>query len=339
MAATPTPKPSRRSSLDLVIVLVLILVLVGVTLVSGRARRQAGSAAPAALTAVAQPDVQRLVLPEQVGYRELAAFAFPDKIRAVAVGPDDHLFVSTGFFIVELGADGTEVRRFELQTAAGCLAVVGDLAYLGCGDHLELLALADGKITAWPSVGADAFLVSVAVSRDLVIAGDAGRRRFVRWRLDGTSLPEITPPAPPTDKGVSASVPTTYFDLAADPDGTFWATDVGSFGVVHFDGEGRHLGRFGKGSAAIEDFGSCCNPAQIALAPGGLLVTVEKKPDLVKTYRRDGTFASVVAGPKAFQDKTFVPDVAADAKGRIVLVDPKAKSLRRFEPKTEAPAP
>jgi len=132
-------------------------------------------------------------------------------------------------------------------------------------------------------------------------------------------------------------VPGTYYDIAAAPDGTFWATEAGAFGLLHFDADGRHLGRFGKGSPAIEDFGGCCNPTHVASAAGGLLVTVEKKPDLVKTYRDDGQFISVVAGPKAFQPKTFVADVAADSRGRIVLVDPKAKSVRVFEPKPAEP--
>jgi hypothetical protein len=330
MPDTPSAPRRRKSSLDLVVILLLVGGLVAVTLLAARARRKAGDAVPAALAA---PDEeQRLVLPEQIGYSEVVSITFPDKVRAVAVGPDDHIFVSVGFFIVELGPDGKEQRRFELQTAANSLAATAGKLYLGCADHIDVLTLADGSHTAWPSVGANAMLTSVAVGPEAIFAGDAGGRRFIRWKHDGTLLGEITPPPPP-NKGVSATVPSTYFDIAAAADGTFWATEPGLFGLVHFSADGASLGRFGKGSAAIEDFGGCCNPSQVATAPGGLLVTVEKKPDLVKTYREDGSFDRVVAGPKAFQPKTFVPDVAADSKGRILIVDPKAKSVRIFAPK------
>ena len=334
MADTPAAPHRRRSSLDLMVVLLLVAGLTAVTMLAGRARRKAGPDAPAAIAAPSEE--QRLVLPEQIGYSEVAPVPFQEKVRAVAAGPDDHLFASVGFFIVDLSPDGKEQRRFELQAAVNCLAAKDGKLYLGYADHIEVLTLADGKRTPWPSLGTDAMLTSVAVGDGVIFAGDAGRRRFVRWKVDGTLLGEITPPPPP-NKAVAASVPSTYFDVTAAADGTFWATEPGLFGLAHFAADGAAIGRFGKASPAIEDFGGCCNPAQVASAPGGLLVTVEKKPDLVKTYRGDGTFAQVVAGPKASQPKTFVADVAADSRGRIVMVDPKEKSLRIFEPKAGVP--
>ncbi len=334
MADAPATPRRRKSSLDLAVILLLVAGLTGVTMLAARARRKAGDAAPAAIAAPSEE--QRLVLPEQIGYTEVAPIAFPEKVRAVAAGADGHLFVSVGFAIVDLGPDGKEQRRFELQAAVNCLATRAGTLYLGYADHLELLTLADGRRTAWPSLGTDAMLSAVAVSADVVFAGDAGRRCFVRWKADGTPLGEITPPPPP-NKGVSAAVPSTYFDVAAAADGSFWATEPGLFGLVHLSADGAAIGRFGKASPAIADFGGCCNPAQVATAPGGLLVTVEKKPDLVKTYRDDGTFVHVVAGPKAFQPKTFIPDVAVDSRGRVVIVDPKAKSVRIFEPKAAQP--
>lgn len=334
---TPNPGPAdgrRRSPLDLVVVIVLIAVLAGITMMAGRARRSSAKTAPAAATPAEEP--QRLVLPEQVGYVELAPIVLPERIRAVAVGPDDHLFVSAGFSVLELDPVGKEVRRFDVQTAASCLAAAGGRLYMGCSDHVEVITLENGSKSVWPTAGAGAFLVSLAVSPAVIVAGDSGLRRFHRWNLDGTPLAEVaTPPGAGTT--ANATVPSTYYDIAAAADGTFWGTEAGHFGLVHTDAQGQNLGRFGKGSPAIEDFGGCCNPTQVATAPGGLLVTVEKKPDLVKAYRTDGSLACVVAGPKAFQAKTFVPDVAADSRGRVMLVDPKAKAVRIFEPKATTP--
>jgi hypothetical protein len=339
MAETPAPPARKKSSLDLVVVLLLVAAFVGLVMASGRARRRAATAGSessaagiAAALAPANEEPQRLVLPEQVGYSESIPLSFQEKVRAVAVGPEDAIFASVGFFVMEFSADGKERRRFEMQAAVNCLAVADGKVYLGHADHVAVLSLADGSRTAWPSQGEKAMLSSIACTPAMVLVGDAGLRRFTRWRPDGTLLGEITPP-PPEGKNVVPNVPSTYFDVAAAADGTFWATEPGRFGLVHFDAEGATLGRFGKGSEAIEDFGGCCNPSHVAAAPGGLLVTVEKKPDLVKTYRSDGAFAAVVAGPKAFQAKTFVAGVAADSRGRILVIDPKARSIRIFEPK------
>lgn len=325
----------RRSPLDLVVVAALLAGLAAVTILAGRSRPSTGPAAAAAGAPL--DDVERRVLPEQVGYREGVALHFEEKVRAVAVGPGDRLFVSVGFTVVEIGDDGSPRGRFELTSAAGCLAATAERLYLGCGDHIEVIDLADGTRTAWPSPAEGAFLTAVAVGQDVVIAGDAALRRFHRWRRDGTSLTPVVPDTATPIADATAGVPGTYYDIAAAPDGTFWATEAGAFGLVHLDAEGRRLGRFGKGSPAVEDFGGCCNPTHVASAPGNLLVTVEKKPDLVKAYRDDGQFVSVVAGPKAFQPKTFIADVAADSRGRILLVDPKAKSVRVFEPKPAEP--
>jgi hypothetical protein len=250
----------------------------------------------------------------------------------VAVGADDRLYVSAGFQVIEFSAEGKEQRRHEMQAAVNCLAAVPGKLYLGHAGHVEVLSLADGSRVAWPSQGENAMLSSIAVTATTVVLGDAGLRRFTRWTPDGSLLGEVTP-LPPEGKSVVPTVPSTYFDVSVAADGTFWATEPGRFGLVHFDADGKTLGRFGKGSEAIEDFGGCCNPSHLAAAPGGLLVTVEKKPDLVKVYRDDGTFVSVVAGPKAFQAKTFIPGVAVDSRGRVLVVDPKAKSVRIFEPK------
>jgi|GEM_PF-2172951 len=343
MAETPAPPKPRRSSLDLLVVLLLIVGLAALVFATGRARRRAAAAAAAtpatspagqvaAALAPAADEPQRVVMPEQVGYREVSPLPLQEKVRAVAVGPGDAVFVSAGFAVIEFGPDGKERRRFEVKAAVNCLAAIEGKLYLGHADHVAILALADGARTEWPSQGPNAMLSSIAVTPTVVVVGDAGQRRFTRWTPDGTLQGEISPP-PPEGKSVVASVPSTYFDVTAAADGTFWATEPGRFGLVHFDAEGKLLGRLGKGSEAIEDFGGCCNPSHVAAAPGGLLVTVEKKPDLIKTYHDDGTFASVVAGPKAFQAKTFVSGAAADSRGRVLVVDPKAKAIRVFEPK------
>jgi hypothetical protein len=337
--APPAPPAGRKSSLDLVVVLLLIGALVGLVMAVGRARRKAAAAHPetaAARLATALAPVgeesQRLVLPEQIGYSEGASLTFQEKVRAVAVGPGDSLFASVGFAVLELGPDGKERRRFDMQSAVNCLATADGKLYLGHADHVEVLLLADGSRTPWPAQGQDAMISGIAVTPAVVMVADGGLRRFTRWSPDGALLGEIRPP-PPDGKGAVATVPSPHFDVTAAADGTFWATDPGRFGLVHFDAEGKALGRFGKGSEAIEDFGGCCNPTHLAAGPGGLLVTVEKKPALVKTYRTDGTFVCVVAGPKAFQAKTFVAGAAVDARGRVLIIDPKAKSIRSFEPK------
>ena len=110
------------------------------------------------------------------------------------------------------------------------------------------------------------------------------------------------------------------------PDGTLW-----SF--------------WGESSATIEGFFGCCNPAHIAVLPDGRIVTAEKGLLRVKVFAPDGTFDGVVAGPSQLDshgqvegqelaDHEFTAvDLAADSRGRVLVLDRNAGRVRVFEEK------
>ena len=72
-------------------------------------------------------------------------------------------------------------------------------------------------------------------------------------------------------------------------------------------------------------------------------MTAEKGIPRVKVYSADGQFESVVAGPEQFlptptassetrpEHRLKVLDVAADSKGRVLVLDPNARNVRIFE--------
>ncbi len=326
----------RRTNIDLIAVVGLIVILVAGAFLASRSSRERAAAAVAVATG-SVPTGRRIFDPALLRYREVKSVTPEEsRLRGLAVGPDDHLFVSAGFAVIEYDRDGSEARRFELTTAARCLAVSvdGTKLFLGAGDRIEVLTLNDGERTSWPVLAEDAFVSSVAAGSEGVLVGDTGNRKLWGLDLDGNVVFEIGWVAPEEVK----AAPSTYFDVAAAPDGTFWATDAGRHGLVQYSSKGEKLARWGDQGAAIEKFGGCCNPTHIAVCADDRIITVEKKPDLVKIYRNNGELDGVVAGPKAFVLKTFVADAAVDSAGRVYLIDPKQKSVRVFEPKDRAGA-
>ncbi|MCK5804673.1 MAG: hypothetical protein KAI66_17680 [Lentisphaeria bacterium] len=251
------------------------------------------------------------------------------RMRGLAASPDGTVYLSADFTVIELSPDGTERMRHALDSAARCLAVGADKRlYLGCGDHVEVIEpRGESKSTAWESLGERAFITAIAVGANRVFIADAGNRTLWVRDLEGQVIRDLGG-TPGSD---APRVPGTYYDVAYSPvDNCFWVTDAGQHGVIRYSPDGKILGRWGKASEKIEDFSGCCNPTQIAVMPDGKLVTVEKKPDLVKLHTSDGTLDCVVAPPKAFIRKTFVPDVVADVNGRVIVLDPKRKQLRVF---------
>jgi hypothetical protein len=102
--------------------------------------------------------------------------------------------------------------------------------------------------------------------------------------------------------------------------------------LLHVEGF-THRGEFetvwGKGSSSVADFFGCCNPAQLAVLPDGNFVTAEKGLPRVKVYSRDGRFQTVVAGPSQLTDTPA--DLAADHRGRVLVLDGRAAKVRVFE--------
>ncbi len=100
--------------------------------------------------------------------------------------------------------------------------------------------------------------------------------------------------------------------------------------------DGRLKRSWGKTAFAIDGFSGCCNPTHFALLPDGRFVTSEKGIPRVKIYAADGKFECVVAGREAFEPDVVGLGVAADAHGRILVLDPPARSVRVFVSKGKA---
>ncbi|HQU73469.1 MAG TPA: hypothetical protein PLG66_14295, partial [Calditrichia bacterium] len=65
----------------------------------------------------------------------------------------------------------------------------------------------------------------------------------------------------------------------------------------------------------------------------GSFVTSEKGLARVKIHERTGDLRTVVAAPGDFQKGTVGLDLAVDARGRVLVLDPRMGAVRVFEKK------
>jgi hypothetical protein len=287
--------------------------------------------------------------PSLVRYKETSRIALSmEEPQAVAVGPDDLVYVAGDRVVQVFNASGEKQREIALESEPRCLAVGGShhetpgRVYVGMKSHVELFDQGQ-RVATWPRSSVKALYTSIAVDEKDVYVANAGDRIVLHYDTSGKLLGRIGTKDEAADfRGFV--IPSPYFDIAMAPDGLLRAVNPGFHCIVAFTPEGHVEARWGKASLAdIRGFCGCCNPAAMAILPDGQVVTAEKGIPRVKVYTAEGEFDSVVAGPEAFlptptaagetrtEHKLKVLDVATDSRGRVLVLDPMTRSVRTFE--------
>jgi hypothetical protein len=318
--------------------LTLTIALVGIALAStfaigvlvGREINRPASPSPSASPTVLDLSANEAVDRKLLAYRVLVEVPVPlSKPRGIASAADGTLYACGDRSLLAIDRTGAVKRRWDLDGDPSCVAVGPDgTLYIGMPDHVEVFAPGSDSPAAWPDLGSQAIVTSIAVVGSDVLVADAGNRMALRFDAGGRLAAVI---------GEGYAVPSPYFDVAGSPDGTLWVADPGHHALRHFTREGNPLGAWGASSLDIGGFSGCCNPVHIAVLPCGTIVTAEKGVSRVTCYEPDGTLVAVVAGPSDFSGGEAGLDLATrKANGGEVLVLVPSKRLVRVYVKKEA---
>jgi hypothetical protein len=279
--------------------------------------------------------------PALVHYEQTAQIASGlGKVHALAVGPRDEIYVGGDRRLCRFAADGKKLAEIALDGEPACAAVGGaDHAapgriYVGMTDHVEAFDPAGNHIAAWDPPGKNSILTSIAAGEEDVFVADAGGR--IVWRYDPAGKRKARIGDPDPKRRIPGFVITStppYFDLGMGADGLVYVVNPRALRLEGYTRGGDLETFWGKGSPAIEDFFGCCNPAHFAVLPKGRFVTAEKGFPAIKVYSPQGKFECLVAGPP--QMKHTAAGLAADSRGRVLVLDPTSASVRVFERKKE----
>jgi len=273
---------------------------------------------------------------DRISHREIQKIEIDlEQVTAIAIGPDDRLYVSGDSSILVMDKAGHVSARTETEGAVHCLAVDenGDV-YAGLNDHVEVFEGLGAHKAVWASPAEEAIFTSIAVSPKAVFVADAGN--LVIWKFDrsGNLLQRIG------DKNAAKDIPgfiipSPFFDVDIDPDGFLWAANTGRHSLENYTPDGDLRTIWGEFAMEIEGFCGCCNPSHFIILEDGSFVTSEKGIPRVKIYNRLGEFVSVIAGPDLFREGTVGLDLARDSSQRIYILDPAQKAVRVFEVKPD----
>jgi hypothetical protein len=265
-------------------------------------------------------------------YRETRRIGLDGAPGGVAVDAKGRILVASGSNLLYFDGDGKRLKSVELGEPATCVAAgSGDEVVVGFRRRLDAADGSGKRRTIFGEAGDKAYFTSVAIVRNEIFAADAGNR--VVWRLDRSGrLLGTLGKGGGRDGHPGFVVPSPYFDVAPAGDGSVWVANPGFHRVENFSREGTFRSSWGKASIGTDGFAGCCNPSHIAVTRSGSFVTSEKGIPRVKVHGPDGRFEAVVAGPENFAPGTEGLDLAVDAAGRILVLDPPGKALRIFAP-------
>ncbi len=280
-------------------------------------------------------DVAPKVDPALIAYEQTAEWTLGMKqCRALAVGPDDSVYVGGDRAIRALRPDGTALWEVALDAPPQCVAAAASDAaepgrlYVALEDRVEVFDSQGKRVAAWKPLPAEASIGGIAVGERDVFVADAGNR--IVWRFDASGRPLGRIGAASEKQNYPGFlVASRCFPLALGGDGLLYVANPRALRVEAFTFGGDLEFSWGKGSAGIEGFFGCCNPAYLATMPDGRFVTVEKGARRVKVYSARGEFECVVA---ELDRRGAEPGpVAADRQGRIFVLDPAAGKVRVYQ--------
>ena len=271
--------------------------------------------------------------------------------RGLVVGPQGSIYVAGDRAIRRFSENGQMLAEIELTDTPGCLTVTDDgKIYIAMKDHVEVYTCPElvergsqrKRLASWQSLGDNAVLTSIAVSKDDVFVADAGNRIVLHYDTTGKLIDRIGQKDLQRDVP-GFVIPSPYFDLAVASDGLLRVVNPGLHRIEAYTADGDLEFWWGKFSSALEGFCGCCNPVNFALLEDGSFVTCEKGLVRVKIYDPQGAFVGVVAGPEQLveggtsrictlpsQCQAGGFDVAVDTWGRILVLDTIKNTVRIF---------
>ena len=256
---------------------------------------------------------------------------FRRSLADVATGRGDAIYALGDDEVRVFTAGLNFARAWPTPADATCLAVDADKRVAvrspGRVDLYDATGRHTGGFVAG-NAGEPAAVTSIKFFRSEILIGDADARCVRRYDRSGRPLGTVGN----RDRTRGFMLPNRSVDFDIDPMGLVYATDSGRHRVATWAIDGSPVGSFGTfGFERPEDFVGCCNPVNLALGPGGTIVTGEKMIARVKVYSRDGRLLALIS-PAHFDQSTTHLHLAVDSKGRILAGDPVRREAKIFAP-------
>ncbi|MFA6127942.1 MAG: hypothetical protein WC699_11595 [Bacteroidales bacterium] len=275
-------------------------------------------------------DQFKSVDPALIRYEETIDFTFGDlDLRGIAFA-NNRLYLVEDFYLVIVSPEGKKLVKTELPESPICVTASSKGIFIGYKNHISQYTTDGMLVKNWEPLNDSAVITSLALADSLLFAADAGNRKVLKYRTDGTFSGSFNGKRDSADLH-GFIIPSPYFELAVNPYGELWVVNPGMHAFENYSFDGTLREYWDKTGMTIDAFSGCCNPAQMAVMPNGSFVTAEKGMVRIKIHKASGELESVVAPAEMFGGGTYAPDLAVSPSGDIYALDYEKKMIRVFQ--------
>jgi hypothetical protein len=286
------------------------------------------------------------VAPELLTWREVGRIKTGmTSVRSFAILKDGAVVVAGARKLRLFSSGGTLLRDIPLQDEPHAVAATetagGLVLFAAMKDHVEMFDDQGRSLGKWQPLGPDSVLTCLTPggSGQTLWVADAGRRVVDEVDMSGHVIREIGRQNAETH-APGLVIPSPHLDVVVGKgpgaEGMVWVNNPGRHELEAYDDKGMMVRQWGEAGTGIGRFSGCCNPTDFFMLADGRIVTTEKGTPRVKVFDSAGVLQSVIATDFSTEISginTPGLDVAADAQGRVWILDPAGKELRIYAPK------
>ncbi len=282
--------------------------------------------------------------------RILGEGVFVKALRGLAVTVEPEIYAVGDSRVAVYDLEGTPLRHWQTERPGFSIAVApeggrrntapeggkrntapeGDRnVWVGQAEQIEIFDLDGGRLDVWRDPERLGLVTAIGFTADGVLAADAVARCIRHYDRQGGFRNNIGD----LHRKGGFHIPNGVVDFAVDAEGLVHVANPGMHRVERYTPEGELVGRFGRFDGVDpEGFPGCCNPTNVTLGRGGVVVVSEKAPPRAKVYDPAGSLLAVVADGQAFDLAAKNMDVAVDVEGKVYVADTARRRICVFEP-------
>lgn len=255
-------------------------------------------------------------------------------LSGIAIAPGD------AFFALAC-ADGAHLFDANWNPVGQC-RTPGPATAVAIGDNMRIYVAEQQRVhvfntegerlDSWGAAGEDegqlGLVTGLAIQGPNVWVADAGNTVIHRFATNGDWIADVGKRDPQTGER-NIICPSPHLDVAVVDDRTIMFSNPGRWRIEWWDLNGERVRTWGRQGSGLAEFPGCCNPTNIALGPGGMLVTSEKGLTRVQLIDTDGRKVWL-AGAEALSEGAESMDLAVDGQGIIYVADPVSGRVHAF---------
>src|SRR5690606_29199730 len=175
---------------------------------------------------------------ELIHFKETKNFKLGFEQATAITIASDKLFVSGDNKLQIIDYSGKLITELNLPGKPQTVEVSNDIVFISINNQIHVYNENGDLSKQWEPLGENSLITAISAFGNNIFVADAGKRKVVRYNLQGEKLAEFDGKA---DEGVVHGfiIPSPYFDLDINSDGDLWVVNPGLHALENYTEDGN----------------------------------------------------------------------------------------------------